>query len=235
MDNFVETIERFTPIKGRLTWEPRGILLSEGFAVCSFCDLFEIDLLIESGIYNGRSTKIWAEYLQDKKVIAIDKNILPSTRSSLSTYNNLDMMEGDANRLVLLAINQNKEKRIGVFIDGPKGIKAINLARKIMRSNNVYFVGIHDMCKNNKSNCTVKSEAREEMERESNYKAFFTDEEDFVHRYSYLDDLEINSFDQEQNLSWEPFFIKRDGKIIDLGSYGPTIGFFYKGDIDVTN
>ena len=45
-----------------------GILDSEALSLVSFCDLYDIDVLIESGIFFGRSTEILCNYFIEQPV-----------------------------------------------------------------------------------------------------------------------------------------------------------------------
>ena len=70
----IEAFRKLTPIK----WPPRRILPSEGFLLCALCDLYGVDTFIESGVYDGRSTTIWAAWRDSSlKVVAIVGAVVP--------------------------------------------------------------------------------------------------------------------------------------------------------------
>ena len=77
----------------QVKWRERSILLSEGFAFCVISEMRQADVIIESGIYNGRSTEIWAKYFKDKKIIVIDKAIDWKKIEHLKKYSNIEYMD----------------------------------------------------------------------------------------------------------------------------------------------
>ena len=221
------SIDKFKKRVLPITWTARSILLSEGFAFCAICDLLNIDMILESGIYNGRSTLIWAKYFGNEKLIkATDIKIRKEAKIRLKDYN-IELIEGDSRNIFPELLMKYRDKRIGIFIDGPKGNYAVKLAKKCLIFDNVAFVGIHDMHKTNIDGITPLRE-RVAMDNLKNMK-FYTDELWFVKRYSGIDKEEGNP-DEEQKLIWQPYeYLNTDtGKIErKLGSYGPTIGFLF--------
>jgi len=206
-------------VVGKTPWSGRSILMSEGFSLCVICDLYNVDLLIESGIFNGRSTQIWANYL-DIPIITIDVLIRNKARRILSKYKNLRIIKGNSMSLLPNIIERNSDKRIGVFIDGPKGKAGINLLKKCYLYDNVVFSSTHDI--HNSSN---RRKAFDEAG--CDYK-FLTEEGWFVENYKYLDVDESNRGDGQRML-WKPYEkIDEEGNSRSLGSYGPTIGFLLK-------
>lgn len=210
--------------KGQVSWVSRGILMSEGFSVCSMSDLYNIDVLIESGIKNGKSTNIWVNYMPQKKIISIDKLLMSRTLNELFNYKNLEIIKGNSIDVLPKVVKENPNKRIGIFIDGPKGLKAINLAKKCYKEDNVFFIAIHDLNKANVDNRKFAELAIKEV----GGKGFFTDNKWFVDNYKYLDKNESKKHDT--GITWYPYRrIDKDRKISDFGgSYGWTIGFFLK-------
>lgn len=214
-----ESIAFFRQLVGVIEWRPRGILTSEGFAFCAMADLYEIDSVIESGIYNGRSTDMFARYLPNARIIGVDWQISPQTTKRLSRYG-VELIQGNATTTVVEQVAKLRGKRIGVFIDGPKDEAAIELARECLRHEQVCFVGIHDMAR-----LLNGQPHRARRTLESLGAMWFTDAEWFVHAYSYLDEGDSN-WDDDQGTKWEPGFRCERGKAkIALGSYGYTVGF----------
>ena len=209
-----KSIERFKAILP-IPWRPRSILLSEAFAVCAMCDLYGVDSLVESGIYEGRSTMIWGNYLS--KVVAFDLTIRPGVSERIPACN-VSLVEGDSRKLLpaYLAVASCK---VGIFLDGPKGEDAIMLGRQFLEV--VQFVAVHDM---HKMSFGKLNDSRLLAEREGFQ--FFTDAEWFVEQYKFLDEGE-SQYDEEQDLTWIPGeLLTGEGKPRrELGSYGPTIGF----------
>lgn len=217
---FEDTVLHSTP------WTTRSILMSEGFAFCAISDLLAIDAIFESGIYNGRSTHIWANYFPfEMPIITIERrNFRKSAIVRLKPYGNVRMVMGDGPTVITQQIANLPERRIGVFLDGPKHLKAVEFAKKAFASTNVIMVAIHDMSRirGNKA-----SEGRIEFEK-WNVEKFFTDEEWFVKKYSWLDKDESH-YDGQQRLTWHPYIVIGTGAPDrKLGSYGFTVGFAFK-------
>ena len=128
-----------------------GITLTEGFSYCMMAEYFNINMLLESGTARGMSTEIFARYF-DFPIKTIDLTSLYgaevhiSTKRRLSKYKNVECLTGDSKSLIPQIISENKDKKIGLFLDGPKGIPAINLSKECFSNEHVLFVGIHDTC-----------------------------------------------------------------------------------------
>jgi hypothetical protein len=200
--------------------------MSVGLAICAMADLFQIEVLIESGTYNARSTDIFARYFSsDIPIHTMDIEIRQEATERLAPYPNVKQHEGDSRKVVLELLEMHKGKRIGVFIDGPKGRAAVRMAIDVLNSSDVAFVALHDM---NKTEGDGKTPA--------GGRALFntvmpfqitTDEPWFYKKYQSLDSSE-NKADTDQHLKWEPFSYSdtTTGEISrHLGSYGPTVGF----------
>lgn len=211
-----------------MPWTPRGILTSEGFAFCVMASLYRVDAVIESGICNARSTEMWAKYLVPPAadIVAIDWKISNEARARLAGYG-VALVEGDATKVLLSEIEQRPDRRIGVFIDGPKGGEAVALAMDCIKLPQVAFVGVHDTAK---LLLGKPHKARAIMEGWDGPK-WFTDAPWFVEAYMDLDE-DDSHWDNEQGTRWMPGVRCERGKQhISLGSYGYTIGFLCK-DLD---
>lgn len=212
-----DSLPRFEQTAGKVPWAPRSILKSEGLAVCAMADLYGIDLLIESGICNGRSTEMWCRY--GLQVFAIDWEVTPQIATRLRSLG-ATVMCSDAKTALPQLINDvmcQSGERIGVFIDGPKGRPAIELAKHCIGYDAVQFVGVHDMAANSNFNSRRLDDWR-----------FETDDFWFVDLAYHLDADESN-LDEEQGTRWTPYCRNEIGKPpVPLGSYGYTIAFLAK-------
>jgi hypothetical protein len=134
-----------------LSQEPyfdRGILPTEAFAFISYCKAFQVDTIIESGTAFGQSCYLYAKYL------GIDVH----TIDDISHYGNKAQLvakerckdlpvtfhEGNSNNILPELIKKYSDKKIAVFIDGPKGEAAKSLRRNIWSNNNVVIAALHD-------------------------------------------------------------------------------------------
>lgn len=207
-------------------WTERSILLSEGLAICAMCDLFDIDLLIESGTYNGRSTDVFARYLDPaRRIHTIDIEIRQEARDRLQPWENVVLHEGDSRTRMLELIAEGGSDRVAVFIDGPKGRAAVRLAIDVLNQPAVCFAAIHDVNRT-RADGVRPARARELFDAVSPLR-LATDEDWFVDASGELDVGE-GGRDLVQRLQWEPYGYRdtESGAISrHLGSYGPTVGF----------
>ena len=202
-----------------MAWCPRSILLSEAFAFCAMCDLHRVDMIVESGVCNGRSTEIWAKY-SGSHIIAIDREITAQAIERLEPLG-VQMYGGNASEVLVPLVKQHPQARLGIFIDGPKDDEALALAEKCLEHDQVAFVGVHDMARlvhGTPHAARAKCEALP-------YKKWFTDAEWFVELAADLD-ADESHWDEEQGTRWTPGYrSERHSEPVPLGSYGYTIGF----------
>ncbi len=236
------SIERF---KARVflstPWTPRSILMSEGFAFCAVSDLLGVDVVLESGICNGRSTQMWANYFpSDTPIIAIERNNFKGVAvRRVKSYKNVKLARGDGPAVILSLVPKFSGKKIGIFLDGPKDVPAINFAKKVLPLPNVVLVGIHDMSVtkgrfdrdqpelNRRKGELYHPPGRIEFDKWE-LGQFLTDEKWFVEEYSWLDKNE-SGFDAKQKMYWTPYvYVGTGGVHRELNSYGPTVGFCFE-------
>lgn len=215
-----ESLPRFLETGFKVPWQERSILMSEAFAFCGVGDLFDIDIVLESGIWLGRSTEIFASYFAPKPVIAIDVTLKKAMVDRLEKYDNLTLIKGDGPSYIRKLLKDSKIKRAGIFIDGPKEYRAVECVEQLLFYENVVFVAVHDAHKSKVKRMLINL----------NRPLFFTCEKWFLEKYSALDKNE-SQWDEQQGMKWIPrWIISRKGKEFnrDLGIYGPTVGFVFK-------
>ena len=221
------TLPRFEETAGKVPWCPRSILKSEGLAVCAMADLHKIDLLIESGVCNGRSTEMWCRY--GVNVYAIDWAVKDEARERLKRFS-LTIREGDAcdviREVIEVATTTGDYERIGVFIDGPKDDAAVKLAVECMRYPAVQFVGVHDMAVCQAGGLhRARHDLAVQTRVDGDDPTWFTNADWFVELSHHLD-VDESRLDEEQGTRWTPYCRNEIGKApVSLGSYGYTIGF----------
>jgi len=216
---FEESLPKFLKTGNKIPWQKRSILMSEAFAFCGVGDLFDIDIVLESGIWLGRSTEIFACFFAPKRVVAIDTNLKRAAVERLEKYDNLTLIQGDGPSYIRRILKDSEIKRAGIFIDGPKEGRAVDCAEVFLAYKNVPFVAVHDAHKSKVKRMLVN------MKRP----LFFTCEKWFLERYSKFDRGE-SQWDEEQNMKWIPHWIVSGrGKQFNrnLGAYGPTVGFVF--------
>lgn len=173
--------DEFENIIKDICYEQKGIFNSEMLLVFSLVKHLNIKEIWESGRARGQSTKILAECFKNLKIYSIE--ILKDTEDDnvslnrLKEYNNLVFLYGNSVEIMLKEKFESKE--VAVLIDGPKGMKAINLASLLLKNKNVRIVFLHDYHKD--------SPLRGDIEEK--YKnVFFTDNKKYVEKFKNLDD-----------------------------------------------
>ena len=176
-------IDKFQDIINKVEYQAKGIWYTEAFLFCSICDLLGVETIVESGIAHGCSTDIFASYF-DFDVISVDNNgygWLKNTKNRLSHYKNLTIIEGNSGEKIPKIISkQLQNKKVGVFIDGPKGRGARGLRDALIKYNNILCFGFHDY-KSSKSDIGTFP------------KQFVTYEMDIIKKYSYLNEKVIKT------------------------------------------
>ena len=214
-----KSLPKFMDTGYKVPWQERSILMSEAFAFCGVGDLFDIDIVLESGIWLGRSTEIFASYFAPSPVIAIDVALKKVMVERLKKYDNLTLVKGDGPEYIRRILKEPEIKRAGIFIDGPKESRAVQCAEVFLAYENVSFVAIHDAHKSKVKRMLILLK----------HPLFFTCEKWFLEKYSKLDKGE-SQWDKQQGMMWVPhLIISRKGKDFNrnLGAYGPTVGFAF--------
>lgn len=196
-------------------FEDRGILNSEMLAVCGLAVDLGVEVLIESGRWRGQSTEILAKYFEKKPVIVESIEVFRDENAryvekKMAPWKNVRLRYGNAHWLVPQLTKRYRNKKIAILFDGPKGQDAIDAFRLALNYSPQVVAGFfHDM---RKPTTEMPNKSREEMES-SFGETFYTDDEDFVREFAFLDSgCEV--------ALWRPYSI--DSK--PIGSYGPTIG-----------
>jgi hypothetical protein len=212
--DFNRYLQKFTERTLPLVWTERSILTSEAFAFCAIADACGADLILESGVYHGRSTMFWARYF-DVPIVAIDRIVQADAIRNLRPFAHVSFDFGDSADVFADLIARHPDKRIACVIDGPKSFRGVELARMCAAQANVHIVAMHDLYRHEPARAAFDELAPA---------CFFTDDDAFVDAYSQLDEGECYR-DDGQRLQWQPYRIVRETEpSIELGSYGPTLG-----------
>tara|TARA_A100001391_G_C5020052_1_gene265558 strand:- start:288 stop:923 length:636 start_codon:yes stop_codon:yes gene_type:complete len=128
-----------------------SIFPSEALAVYTLAKHFEIDLFIESGIFRGASTFLWSELFSDIDIICMDilespkhQQIVGDVINRFSDKDNMDFIIGDSVQEIPKIIEKYSDKRIGIFVDGPKDWMGLDLCVNSIKNKNVCFTSLHD-------------------------------------------------------------------------------------------
>ena len=210
-----ENAENFRSAMGGHKCHKAGTFYAESFAFLMFCKMHDIDIILESGMGRGTSTEIWARNFSGP-IITCEinkKSHHDESISRLSAYKNVDINFGDSSLILQEAIREYSDKRIAIFIDGPKDTGAVSLAKQLFKNDNVIFAGIHDV-----ANPITK--CRENYGFMSKFKkhVLSTDEDAFRDKFSYLDkDMMIVLYDDNGDYYESPEYTEHTMKRFPLG------------------
>jgi hypothetical protein len=187
----------------------RGILNSEGFAFCALAEFLDIDFIIESGVCNAGSTVIWAKYFSNIPIVAIDIALTSTAAIRTCLYHNITLIQADSRKVISEIIHNFSDQKFAIFIDGPKGDRAIKLAVSLFDKPQVQLIGIHDLYQRLYNQVFPARQLFNSLP----YKKFCTDDAEFIEEFSFLDnDKDGNSYPKPDKYSL----------------YGPTMGLIYK-------
>lgn len=169
--------EHFVPRINRCAPQHGAILPSEMLVFCTACVMSDCDLIIESGRRFGYSTDVLTEW--DRwHVISIDLNPNKHIDNRLrKKHTSPEITRGEGTRLVPQLVERYKDShKIGLLLDGPKGIKAYNVFNEVR--DDICVCGIHDVYSSAPLRPILQSQEK---------RICFTDRPDFVEHVSYLD------------------------------------------------
>ena len=127
----------------------RGILNIEAFYWWALIGQFKPDIILESGVANGRSTEILSRakaYYKIPRQIAVehDAKSLKATKKRLSGLG-IEFIQGDAAKVFDSMVASNPAAMLCVIIDGPKGGSSLDAAiRAVSRAENLMSICMHD-------------------------------------------------------------------------------------------
>lgn len=138
-----DKIQQFKKLTAKISYKPHGIFPSEMYLFYKLAyDFNEHDHIIESG--SGLSTLYLSALFSKTKITSIDRHY-GSLFTIRNRKNNLNLIRGDSSIMIPKLINNLNCNRIAILIDGPKGLLAVHLAKKVMSDSKVKFVAVHDL------------------------------------------------------------------------------------------
>lgn len=132
-----ESMTLFDHATRHVPYQAKGMFPSEVFLFLACCREQRVDLVIESGVRNGMSTKLLAEAFWGP-IVSIDREPVIEVPWCV------EFIQGDACELVPRLLPTFPTNRIGLLLDGPKGATARALKDVALTQPNVRVVGIHD-------------------------------------------------------------------------------------------
>ena len=124
---------------------------------------YKIEIIIETGIGSGHSTKHIIQFCNQYKINSIsidfnnnnfyyDKRIINFIDTDFSKF-----VQGDGFIEVIKQIKKNKNKKIALLLDGPKNIEALSLFYSCnLISNNIEFCLLDDVMENSNTHEILK-------------------------------------------------------------------------------
>lgn len=131
------TLERFEAICATQTYQKKGMFYSEVYLFLTRCQHHAVDLIIESGVKFGMSTRLLAS-AWDGEIISVDQ------KPVLVSYPRVQLLTGDSLKLLPQLLDERPQRRVGVLIDGPKGKAALGLKAACLQRAGCRLVAVHD-------------------------------------------------------------------------------------------
>ena len=205
-----ELIGDFEKHAKKVSYERKGVLSSEMFFLFTTAAELKPKQILESGRARGQSTHLLCVCFPESKIISIEfdpkSSDVPVAEARLREFTNVCLLFGDS-RVMLPQLMQPGDV---VLIDGPKSFRAIRLALNLLRTGKPALVFIHD--------CYKGLPERQFLERYVPG-TFFSDDHEFVKRYSYLDQKCKEVMDEALTDGESPYeLVETKDK-----SYGPTL------------
>lgn len=153
-ENMVYNMDKYLPEfiskTKNVEYRSKGMWSNEAFIICALSKIFKTSFMLESGFCQGVSTELMCSFCDHDIItfdICPDKYIerIKVAIKRLGKYNNFQFVNGDSQKFLVSKAASLKNDNIGVFIDGPKGKMAIDLAKKCYALGNVKFVAVHDL------------------------------------------------------------------------------------------
>lgn len=158
LSNAQRLLPRYDQLRKEIGVTKCGMGINDGLALVSQIDLAGIDVLLESGTSVGNSAMLMARFFQEAplQIITVDfgdttmggkcAGAVAETHARLKPFSNIRALLGDSFSLFPELIKKHSGRRIGLFIDGPKGHLAIRLCEASMKlSADVKFCMFHDV------------------------------------------------------------------------------------------
>ena len=153
----------------KLGYPPHSITFFEALLLYTLAKEHNIDCFIESGVRLGGSTSIWSRVFSNLEVYSVELGkskggenpeyedvVVWIKNNVVPAYPKINFEFGDGNVLLPKIIENNPNKKFGVFIDGPKETEGLKLAEKCVSYDNVCFSTLHDSLESTEHFTTFK-------------------------------------------------------------------------------
>lgn len=211
-------------------YKARGVLNSEIALFLSAARFARATVVVESGRANGHSTRVLARNLErtETRFYSVELSPIATTDEELAhlfgQQPGFSLIVGDSRVEVLSLLNQYPGERFAVLIDGPKGMRSIDFARRLVAEPNVSLVAIHDL---RAIVDTKPSSIRNAFENSFEF-PLFSDALVVVNSLSEMDEGFRRHSSPDYATPSAPGYQGRQY----IASYGPTLGILFPDFID---
>lgn len=130
-------LTEFQMIAAQTPYVKNGMFYSEVFLFLQECSRRLVDLVIESGVNFGMSTRMLAAAFNGD-VVSIDRRFI------IEPPERVRFVEGEAVEVLPELLQEYHDRRVGILLDGPKGRTALALKDACFTYDCVRVVAIHD-------------------------------------------------------------------------------------------
>jgi len=207
---------------------------SELFALHALGVRCKVASWAESGTYHGQAIEVLAKANPEcqLRTVEFQPAVAAVARQRLEWLGDrVAVLEGDGS-VLMPAMVDTLSGPVGVFLDGPKSLEALLLARKLLeRWPKVAFVGMHDMSQSVGGRAVPARAAIEELGRweSDHWVAWATDDPEYVAWARDLDEgLHARHVNENGHSGWRPHELFIGSRTWEARSYGPTVAFLIR-------
>jgi hypothetical protein len=203
----------FTAAVEGVPFESRGVLFSEMLFLAAALHEAEPRRILESGRARGQSTLLFARLFPHAEILSVDleRDTADSrfAEARLAALPNVRLLYGDSRELLPRLVRPGDF----VFVDGPKGFRALRLALRLLRGEpGIRALALHA--------CALGPPEREFLDRHV-AGVLCSDCPAFVERFRHLDEPCWARIRELGSPEWQPHCFGGHAQ----RSYGPTVAF----------
>ena len=188
-----------------------------------------VDVMVEGGTYLGQSASVFASILHRLvDTVEISPEIADRARARLHGLDNVTVHVGDGMTLVrsLVQMHCQMSRRVGVFLDGPKGTSALVLVQSLMEDSALHmlrFIAVHDTYASRPERPNPIRNALAELADFTRGWTRWTTDDPAWHDVHALDNDLYAQHRGDSPHGWMPYAQYVHGERFASSSYGPTV------------
>lgn len=132
------TLASFLMIAQRIPYIKKGIFYSELYLFLAVCREMGVRAILESGVRDGMSTHVLSAAFHGF-IYSVDREF------HIPAPGNVKFVRGDALDVIPSLLERHANSRVGILIDGPKGITALALKDACLTMPCTKVVAVHDV------------------------------------------------------------------------------------------